>query len=46
MEKAIFELAKTLKKLCKNKEDYIATCKKNGITEQYMFLEKLYKEGE
>ena len=46
MEKALLELAKIMKGLCKSKEDYIATCKKNGISEKYMFLDKLYTQGD
>lgn len=43
MEKAIFELAKTLRKLCKNKEEYIEICKKSNINEKYWFLDELFK---
>lgn len=43
MEKHLFEMAKILKGLCKSKEDYIETCKKNNISEKYMFIEQLYK---
>lgn len=38
MEKCIFELAKTLRNLCKNKEEYIEICKKNGISEKYILF--------
>ena len=42
MESCLQELAKILKGLCKSKEDYIETCKKNGISEKHWFLDELY----
>ena len=43
MEKAIFELAKILRDLCKTKEEYIQKCKESNINEKYWFLDELFK---
>ena len=42
MEKVLFELAKTLRGLCKDKEDYIRVCKANNLNEKYWFLDELF----
>lgn len=42
MNNALLELAKILKDLCKDKEEYVCICKQNGIKEEHMFLNELY----
>lgn len=44
MKKQLPELAKTLKSLCKDKEEYIRVCKKYGVKKKHLFLKELYGE--
>lgn len=44
MEKQLIAMAKMLKDLCKDKEEYIELCKKYGVNKNHWFLKELYGE--
>ena len=44
MKKQLLEMARTLKDLCKDKEEYIKLCEKYGVDKKHRFIKELYGE--
>lgn len=44
MGKQLIEMARALKDLCKDKEEYIALCEKYNVNKKHWFLKELYGE--
>jgi hypothetical protein len=44
MRKQLIEMARMLKNLCKDKEEYIELCEKYGVNKNHRFIKELYGE--